>query len=114
MISIGIDSNNMLVYEGSALMGRAILPAPIISAAVIVSSAASIIPSPGTTQLLDIPLVFREDSFDSVTRVRRGRFYHRNISQPIPWRVFSHPSFAGESRLDTYVGIASKDLVTFH
>lgn len=114
MISIGIDPNNMLAYEGSGMLGRAILPAPVLSAAVIVSSAVSTIPSVGTTELFEIPLVFREDSFDSVTRVRRGRFYERNTSQPVDWLVYSHPDLASERKHLDFHGTISKKLVTFH
>jgi hypothetical protein len=114
MISIGIDSNNMLAYEGSALWGRAIWPVPVLSAAAVVSSAVSIIPSTGTTDLLETPLIFREDSFDSVTRVRRGRFYERNTSQPVTWHVYSHPALAGERKYEYYHGTISKNLATFH
>ena len=114
MISIGIDPNNMLAYEGSGQWGRAIVPTPVFSAAVVVSSAVPMIPTTGTTDLLGIPLIFREDSFDSVTRIRRGRFYERNISQPVTWHVYSHPSLAGGRKYDTYVGTISKELATFH
>lgn len=114
MISIGIDPNNMVVYEGSGMLGRAILPVPVISAAVIASSSVTTIPSPGTTESLEIPLIFREDSFDSVTRVRRGRFYERNTSQPVNWLVYSHPELASESKHRDYHGTISKSLVTFH
>jgi hypothetical protein len=32
-------------------------------------------------------IVFREDSFDPVTKIRRGRVYRLNDSQPVTWRV---------------------------
>lgn len=114
MISIGIDPNNMLAYEGSGMWGRAIVPVPVFSAAVVVNSAVTIIPSTGTSDLLAIPLIFREDSYDSVTRVRRGRFYERNTSQPVQWHVYSHPALAGERRYENFQGTIGKDLATFH
>lgn len=114
MISIGIDPINMVPYEGSGMLGRAVLPVPVLSAAVIVSSSVQTIPSPGTTDPLEIPLIFREDSFDSVTRVRRGRFYERHPSQPVNWLVYSHPDLASERKHRDFHGTIGKSLVTFH
>ncbi|MEW6331077.1 MAG: hypothetical protein AB1560_06440 [Pseudomonadota bacterium] len=114
MISIGIDPNTMLVYEGSGLWGRAILPVPILSAAVVLSSSVSTIPNTGKTDLFEIPLIFREDSFDSVTRVRRGRFYERNTSQPVTWYVYSHAAMATERKYADFNGTINRELVTFH
>jgi hypothetical protein len=114
MISIGIDSNNMLAYEGSALWGRAILPVPVLSAAVIMSSSTSPLPSTVTTDIFSVPLIFREDAFDPVTRIRRGRFYERNTSQPVNWLVYSHPALASERKYADFHGTISKNLVTFH
>jgi len=57
-----------LAYEGDAYFLRAIHPTPIITQA----RCGFIEPVPGRDYG---GIVFREDSFDPVTRIRRGRFY---------------------------------------
>lgn len=74
MIQLGIDSATYLVYEarraGSFFLAW---PQPMLSAAVIVPTGKKV---PALRDDLETAnLVFREDSFDPVTRIRRGRFY---------------------------------------
>ena len=114
MISLGIDTNTFLVYEGSSNWGHAVWPAPVVTAAVIMSSTAELLKGVETRDLLSVPLIFREDAFDPVSRVRRGRFYVRNPSQPIPWHVYPHPVLAGEEREANRQGVISKNMATFH
>ena len=83
-----------LFYEGDTQDLRAIHPTPVISPI----SCAFITPVDRDD------VVFREDSFDPVTRIRRGRLYVRNGSGPNEWfpgRVdhgHYHPYFPGETR----------------
>jgi hypothetical protein len=51
---------------------------------------------PITNDFYSAKLIFREDYFDAVTRVRRGRFYASPGTQPQEWRVQAHPAFSGE------------------
>lgn len=114
MISIGIDTNTMLVYEGKSTWGRGIWPAPVITAALVASSADNGIKGVESRDIMWVPLIFREDAFDPVSRVRRGRFYERNPSQPMKWQVYPHPALLGEEREASRLGTISKDLITFH
>lgn len=71
-----------LVYEGEVNFLRAIHPIPVVSLANFEDS------KPFGRDALD-GMVFREDSFDPVTRIRRGRFYvtdtrHDNKPRTIP------------------------------
>jgi len=69
---LAIDEAMQHPYEGNGGAWVAIYPPPFIAAA----SHAD--PSEESDQSLAMPyapLVFREDTFDAVTRIRRGRFY---------------------------------------
>ena len=68
MKTIGFDDAFHDVYESVGTTWRAILPVPFISQAAFIERDAE--PS-----FSDFSLVFREDSFDATTRVRRGRLY---------------------------------------
>lgn len=59
-------------YDGSKAFMRAISPRPCVASAEI----------PGKTHQ---EYVFREDSYDPTTRVRRGRFYEKIMSFAVPW-----------------------------
>lgn len=70
MIRIGIDRSFHEIYEGSGSIWRAVQPTPM-------TSFAKIDPQVPISEVFgghDDP-VFREDAFDAVTRVRRGRLY---------------------------------------
>lgn len=95
---IAIDPDRRLFYEGSSHYGYGIWPSPMVSIATVLSPDAdiSILP-PSTTDLGHAELIYREDSFDPVTRVRRGRFYiNPQGSQPQEWHVQTHPAFREE------------------
>ena len=57
-------------------------------------------------------MVFREDSFDPVTRIRRGRFYQAGGPQPSEWHVQVHPAIPNEA-FQADKGIIKKSLHTF-
>lgn len=95
-VNIGIDENTMLFYEGSpSLYGHAIWPSPFVSLASHVGSRAEWKREPYSLSLANAPMLFREDSFDPVARVRRGRLYVRRTAEnPAVWRVQRHPAYA--------------------
>jgi hypothetical protein len=68
MITIGFDDAFHDVYESLGNTWRAIWPVPIISGAAFIEGDTA-------PPLSNQSLVFREDSFDATTRVRRGRLY---------------------------------------
>lgn len=92
--SLGIDENTSLFYEGSpVLYGHAIWPSPFISIASHVGSLSDWKKGVSFSNLLDAPMLFREDSFDPVARIRRGRLYIRAKQNPGSWRVQRHPAY---------------------
>lgn len=90
---IGIDESTHLLYEGDSTYGNGVWPTPILTTATIISSEGDWTRIPSCRRFSDAKLLFREDSFDPVTRVRRGRLYewdHNCVKQT--WHVPAHPA----------------------
>jgi hypothetical protein len=112
---LGIDVDKRVYYEGTAQTGIAIWPAQFISLATILRSEQDTAEVPTATNLGNARLLFREDHFDAVTRIRRGRFYNRdNGAQPQLWAVQAHPALPSDSRLINAGGFVNKHLFGFH
>lgn len=101
--NIGIDESTSLFYEGSpSLYGHAIWPSPFVSVASHIGPLSDWKRDQGFGNLSTAPMLFREDSFDPVARVRRGRLYLRRAAEnPANWHVQRHPAYApsGQSNL---------------
>jgi hypothetical protein len=67
---------------------------------------------PAGADLARATLVFREDAFDPVTRIRRGRLYQRYETQPAQWRVQRHPAAPQENGGVDLSGLFIKNLCT--
>lgn len=91
MLSIAFDEELFLYYEGRGGHGRALEPAPFMSIATLIADAKDLTRIPNSPFLNSAPMVFREDSFDPVTRIRRGRIYKQGQGQPQTWQVQPHP-----------------------
>src|SRR3954471_2108591 len=118
MRSIAIDDNRWLFYEGThGAYGHAIWPSPSVNLATVLRPDASIEDAlPKSDFINEARMVFREDSFDPVTRIRRGRLYKAYDTRPEDWQVQPHPAYATEDmvhsqRID---GRLSKRLYAFH
>src|ERR1700694_3234534 len=88
MRMLGIDEHQNIVYEGAACVGYPISPTPTIVATRVVSVLDEEMRGESNLDLRTSPLLFREDAFDPVARIRRGRFYINNGVQTIRWRAF--------------------------
>lgn len=111
-MSIGIDTDRGLFYEGySNGNNRPIWPEPILIPAKFVSPTEE-------NPKLEVPknhgYQFREDYFDLVSRIRRGRFYYINGSEPQTWKVPNHPGDPWETPMPTDGLGWLKKLVTFN
>lgn len=111
---IAIDADRRLFYEGSSNYGHGIWPSPMVSVAAVLSPDADIFGLPtSSSDLGHAKLIFREDSFDPVTRVRRGRFYVNPGFQPQEWHVQTHPAFKEEVGQRDHQGNLIKRLYGF-
>jgi len=98
MPSIAVDPNTYLVYEGQGEHGHAIWPSPVLSIATVFLGDVDTAKLPESNELNSASSVFREDSFDPVTRIRRGRLYKRRSGQVQPhnWRLQPHPGYRSD------------------
>lgn len=115
MKRIGIDQFMHDVYESAADRWHSIWPnAPVISVAAFVPPAEELLPLPDLDRA---QIVFREDSFDPVTRIRRGRFYKSppGGSRPSEEYTLSHPLYgnAGSVPVPREAGPCGRQLFTF-
>lgn len=89
---LGIETDTGNIYEGANFPQYVVLPRPAISLAMLIESPTDWRKLPRDISHTPFPWVFREDSFDPVTRVRRGRLYESHTgSQPQDWPVNAHP-----------------------
>ena len=112
MIAIGIDEHFGLVYEGDGDYGRGLWPTPMITPAKFVYLSDENLSAHISSNRLGYR--FREDSFDPIARIRRGRFYLAGEGQPRQWsRCAHHPGFPFDA-IDPRIHAHSKCLETFY
>jgi len=97
MLNIGIDRNQGLVYEGTGHYGRAVWPAPIITPARVVFASEGPLIAESSSGSITSACRFREDFYDPISRIRRGRFYFAQGTQPTEWFVQPHPALPFEA-----------------
>lgn len=112
---IGFDPNTGLAYEGLSNHGYGLWPAPLVMRASLVHGSADWDKVPTWGSLREAQCIFREDYFDPVTRVRRGRFYDvaGGRSQPDTWWVHKHPVLPDDVGVQSPAGLLRKELLTF-
>lgn len=94
---LGLDERTTQVYEGESYTGCGVLPHPVLSLATLIQREDDFNNLPSSCDLFAANLLFREDSFDAVTRIRRGRLYKAYPDKPSDWRVISHALFDGHT-----------------
>lgn len=113
MKRIAIDRTTLHVYEEAYGAWAAVWPSPFVSVAAIFAAGGDPTVS---LELQAAQLVFREDSFDAVTRMRRGRFYERASGlYPSQTSTLPHPVFAGYGGAHIWEGtnLIDRNLYTF-
>ncbi len=113
MKMIGIESDTYLVYEGNSMWGHAIWPTPELIPACIVDEAEVDFSPKNNSNLQMLPFVFIDEGYDPTSRIRKGRIYEKQESQPNQWHVHPHPATPDDSRHAGRDGVISKSLATF-
>src|ERR1043165_4394277 len=95
MFGIGFHESEYVFYEGPIGFGRAVWPSPVLSPASVIARKEDANQLPEAATWLH-KVVFREDSFDPVTRIRRGRLFKwaDGYAQPYRWQVEPHPAYS--------------------
>lgn len=96
MLNIGIDRDQGVVYEGKGHYGRAVWPFPFITPARILFASEEPLIAEKSSDSITTACRFREDFFDPISRIRRGRFYFAQGTQPSEWLVQRHPALPVE------------------
>jgi hypothetical protein len=109
---LGIETQTGLIYAGSnpGLLMPAV-PIPIVTQARLIK-----VPEDwGRVPTGPVSWVFREDTFDPVTRTRRGRLYETDTAFAQPWnhRVVPHPYEDPFGRQEGAGGRTSKPLLVY-
>lgn len=84
MSRLGFDRATGFVYEGREDPAYPVWPAPVVSQATLIESPSDHQLVPGSLESNPFTWLFREDSFDPVSRVRRGRLFmplHRSDAE---------------------------------
>lgn len=89
---LGIEHDTGLIYEGSGNAEIPAIPLPAVLQAKLIETEQDWQRLPGGLASDPMQWAFREDSFDPVTRIRRGRLYQPwGASQPSDQHVLPHP-----------------------
>lgn len=112
---LGIDINTGLVFEGLSVPETPSLPPPSVTLAKLIESDADWKALPHALNSTPAPWIFREDSFDPVTRTRRGRLYEPTpgAGQPNNQNVAPHPYEDPTMRSVGRGGRVTKSMHTF-
>ena len=77
--TLGVELSTGVAYEPGTGCWREVWPTPIVSmAAFITLEQPKVDALPSLSEAGQRTIIFREDSFDATTRIRRGRFYQSN------------------------------------
>ena len=113
MKTIGVESDTYLVYEGNGMWGHAIWPTPELIPACIVDEEEVDLSPKYNNDLQKLPFVFIDEGYDPTSRIRKGRIYEKQDSQPNLWHVHPHPATPNDSRHAGRDGVLTKSLATF-
>ncbi|MGF6507847.1 hypothetical protein OKW26_003673 [Paraburkholderia sp. 32] len=93
MSRLGIERDTGLVYEGRDSASYLAVPSPVLSQCTLLKTPDDLNRLPTSIEVVPFSWIFREDSFDAVSRVRRGRvFQKQGGSSWEPWTVNAHSS----------------------
>ena len=113
-MNIGIEKYSNLVYEGTSNYGHPVWPSPILLQVVVASEEDETFKAAQVANFTADSLLFREETYNSSSRVRRGRLYKAGNVIPAQWEVYPHPALAYEGKeAEKRNGTMSKSIYAF-
>ena len=114
MSRLGIDPSTGLIYEGLTNPSYPVWPTPVVSQATLIETPQDFGKIPDSFHSHPSKWIFREDSFDAVSRIRRGRIFQNfdGQSRQSMW-VEPHPAIHSDMRSVTANGSLRKELGVF-
>ncbi|MET4085575.1 hypothetical protein [Bradyrhizobium sp. S3.5.5] len=88
---LGIDQQSGLVYEGIEGPVLPVVPRPTVTQAKLIKRDEDWNDLPTGIAHSPMSWIFREDTFDPVTRTRRGRLFEAESRQPAAYKVLPDP-----------------------
>ncbi len=114
MSRLGIEHQNGLIYEGRDNPSNLAVPTPMVSQCALIEAPADLQKLPQGMDGDPFRWVFREDSFDPVSRVRRGRvFQHFTGSNRESVSVDAHPFLPSDLNRGSGSGRLQKEMTVF-
>ncbi len=114
MSRLGIEYQNGLIFEGRDDPSNLAVPAPIVSQCALIESSADLEKLPLGMGTEPFRWIFREDSFDPVSRVRRGRlFQHLGGSTRESVAVVAHPYLLSDISRSNVDGRVRTEMTVF-
>lgn len=114
MSRLGIETDHGLIYEGTDNPSHLTVPTPIISQCALIESPSDLNDLPRGMLTDPFRWIFREDTFDPVSRVRRGRLFQSSErANRVSYFVEAHPNLLSDSRRRTEDGRVQKQLNAF-
>ena len=114
MSRLGIERQNGLIYEGKENPSHLVMPTPMVSQCALIESPTDLANLPRGMDSDPFRWVFREDWFDPVSRVRRGRLFQSfsNVSWE-PITVDAHPFSSSDFAVGRNDGRVAKQMSVF-
>ena len=112
-MNIGIEQNTKLIYESTGTYGHPIWPSPVMLQVIITSAEEKTFNAAKCNDLAPESFIFREDTYNSSSRVRRGRLYKAGNSQPHEWYLAPHPALGEQKHAERNGGLLNKRVFAF-
>lgn len=99
MSRLGFDKESGMIYEGIGGPGHPVWPTPIVVQATIIEDPTSFEKVPPNFDIAPFSWMFREDYYDPVSRVRRGRLFQKFGNAGLEYKkVEVHPALHSDIR----------------
>lgn len=101
---LGFDKENGFVFEGKNQPSYPSWPTPILSQATLIRTPVDLGRLPHGYDSHPFAWLFREDSFDPVSKIRRGRLFQRLTNGPENTLVEAHPAAFSDEKAAMHGG----------